>query len=90
MIDILNERYGADNKYSKYLLYGDVFIPCCCFIMQWNDFEKLCEWLFPILFAWYKKNGLKMDSEKFMEKTMRDFRYDDVNYQCRAVRGFPY
>lgn len=84
-IDILNEQYGTDNKYSKYLLNGDVFIPCCCFIMQWNDFEKLCEWLFPILFAWDKKNGLNMDPEKYMEKARRDFRYDDVNYQCRAV-----
>ena len=85
VIDILNEQYGSDNKYSKYLLNGDVFIPCCCFIMQWNDFEKLCSWLFPILFAWDKKNGLNMDPEKYMEKARRDFRYDDVNYQCRAV-----
>ena len=84
-IDILNKQYGTDNKYSKYLLNGDVFIPCCCFIMQWNDFEKLCEWLFPILFAWDKKNGLNMDPEKYMEKARRDFRYDDVNYQCRAI-----
>lgn len=85
VVDILNEQYGTNNRYSQYLLNGNVFIPCCCFIMQWNDFEKLCEWLFPILFAWDKKNGLNMDPEKYMEKARRDFRYDDVNYQCRAV-----
>ena len=84
-IDILNERNGIDNKYSKYLLNGNVFIPFCCFIMQWNDFDKLCSWLFPILFEWDKRNGLNMDPKKYLEKAMRDFRYDDVNYQCRAV-----
>lgn len=84
-IEFLNKQYGDDNKYSKYLLKGNTFIPCCCFIMHYSDFEKLCEWLFPILFAWDKKNGLNMDPEKYMEKARRDFRYDDINYQCRAV-----
>ena len=83
VIDILCEQYGNNNKYSKYLLYGNVFIPSCCFIMNYSDFEKLCNWLFPILFAWDKKNGLNMEPD--MEKAKRDFRYDDVNYQCRAV-----
>ena len=85
LVDILNEQYGEANKYSKYLLEGNIFIPYCCFIMQYPDFEKLCNFLFPILFAWDKKNGLNMDPEKYMEKAKRDFRYDNVNYQCRAV-----
>ena len=85
VVDVLNGLYGNNNPYSKYLLKGNIFIPYCCFIMQWEDYTKLCEWLFPILFAWDKKNGLNMDPEKYMEKARRDFRYDDVNYQCRAV-----
>lgn len=85
VIDILNEKYGKDNKYSKYLLEGNIFIPSCCFIMNYSDFEKLCEWLYPILFAWDKKNGLDMNPEKYMEKAKRDFRYDNVDYQCRAI-----
>ena len=85
IVDVLNKLYGDKNPYSQYLLKGNVFIPCCCFIMNYSDFEKLCEWLFPILFAWDKKNGLNMDPTKYMEKAQRDFRYDDVNYQCRAV-----
>ncbi|NPD93101.1 DUF4422 domain-containing protein [Xylanibacter muris] len=85
VIDILNEKYGKDNKYSKYLLEGNVFIPFCCFIMNYTDFEKLCNWLFPIIFAWDKKNGLEMIPDKYLEKAKRDFRYDNVDYQCRAV-----
>ena len=85
IIDYLNEKYGVANKYSEYILKGNVLVPCCCFIMQWEDYVNLCEWLFPILFAWDKKNGLNMDPEKYIEKARRDFRYEDVNYQCRTV-----
>lgn len=85
VIDILDMQYGKGNPYSNYLLNGNVFIPYCCFIMQYADFKELCGWLFPILFAWDKKNGLNMDSEKYVEKARRDFRYGDVDYQCRAV-----
>ena len=28
---------------------------------------------------------LDMNPAMYMEKAQRDFRYDDVNYQCRAV-----
>ena len=84
-VNVLNELYGDKNPYSQYLLRGNVFIPFCCFIMQYADFEELCEFLFPVLFAWDKKNGLDMNPARYMEKAQRDFRYDDVNYQCRAV-----
>lgn len=84
-VDILNEKYGKDNKYSQYLLHGDIFIPFCCFIMNYEDFEKLAEWLFDILFKWDKKNNLDMNPENYMAKAHKDFRYEDVDYQCRAI-----
>lgn len=85
IIEILNEKYGTDNIYTKYLLKDSVFIPFCCFIMCYEDFEKLCEFLFPILFAYDEKNGLNMNPVNYREKAERDFRYGDVNYQQRAV-----
>lgn len=85
MIDILNDMYGKDNKYSRYLLGSDVFIPFCSFVMYWEDFSRLCDFFFPILFEWDRRNGLDMTPSKYMEKAKRDFRYDNVDYQCRAV-----
>lgn len=85
MIDILNEKYGNNNKYSKYLLESNIFIPFCCFLMNYTDFKKLCDWLFPILFAWDNKNCLNMEAEKYMDKAKQDFRYDNIDYQCRAI-----
>ncbi|MDO4171754.1 MAG: DUF4422 domain-containing protein [Prevotellaceae bacterium] len=84
-VDILNERYGESNKYSAYMLKGTVFIPYCCFIMHYDDFEKLAEWLFDILFAWDKKNELNLEPVKYQKKAERDFRYDNIGYQRRAV-----
>lgn len=84
-IDILNDLYGEGNKYSQYMLEGRVFIPCCCFVMQWEDFDRLCHFLFPILEAFDKRNGLNMIPDRYAEKAMRDFRYDDVVYQRRAI-----
>lgn len=85
IIDILNDKYGEGNKYSDYLLHSKTFIPFCCFIMHWEDFVSLCEFLFPILFAFDDLHGLHMDAERYMAKAEKDFRYDDKKYQCRAM-----
>ena len=84
-VDILNERYGECNKYSRYMLESRTFIPFCSFVMMWEDFERLCLFLFPILEAFDRKNRLDMQPERYMQKALRDFRYDNVMYQRRAV-----
>ena len=53
--------------------------------MCYEDFEKLCDFLFPILFAFDQKNGLNMEPENYRRKAERDFRYDKVDYQQRAI-----
>lgn len=85
IIDILNEKYGTYNQYSKYLLESNIFIGNCCFIMCYEDFEELCAFLFPILEMYDRKNNLNMNYENYMKKAEYDFRYENVNYQCRAV-----
>ncbi|MDO4737945.1 MAG: DUF4422 domain-containing protein [Bacteroidales bacterium] len=84
-IDVINDKYGDDNKYTNYLLKSKTFVPFCCFVMRWEDFCSLCEWLFPILFALDKKWGMNMKPEKYIEKACRDFRYDNIQYQQRAM-----
>lgn len=84
-VDILKEQYGEDASYTRYMLEGRTFIPYCCFIMHWEDFNRLCRFLFPILEAFDRKNELNMDPKRYMAKAVRDFRYDNVLYQRRAV-----
>lgn len=84
-VDILNKQYGKNNKYSQYMLKSNVFIPFCCFIMHWEDFTRLCSFLFSVLFAFDDMHHLDMCPQNYMEKAYKDFRYDNVDYQCRAM-----
>ena len=83
--DIINEIYGDGNKYTRYLLNERVFIGNCCFIMNYGDFEKLCEFLFPILEKFDRRNNLNMNFDNYITKAKRDSKYGDVDYQCRAL-----
>lgn len=85
IIEILDKKYRKGNEYSKYLLESTIFIPYCSFIMHYEDFEKLCDFLFPILLAFDTKNGLNMSADNYRRKAEKDFRYDNVDYQQRAI-----
>ncbi len=85
IVDILNEQYGVGNKHSRYMLESKTFVPFCSFVMRWEDFNRLCDFLFPILFAYDKRNGLNMTPQLYTDKAVRDFRYGDVMYQRRAI-----
>ena len=85
IVEILDDKYGSGNKYSDYLLNSQAFIPFCSFIMHYDDFKSLCEFFFPVLFEYDRRHGLNMDACKYMEKAQSDFRYDNVEYQCRAM-----
>ena len=84
-IEILDAQYGLGNKYSMYLLEGRIFIPFCCFIMHWEDFDQLCNFLFATLGSYDQMHHLDMMPERYLEKIKRDFRYDNVDYQRRAI-----
>ncbi|MDE5740731.1 MAG: DUF4422 domain-containing protein [Bacteroidaceae bacterium] len=85
IIDILNEKYGENNKYAEYMLQSKTFIPNCCFIMHYDDFVSLCEFFFPILFEFDRRHHLDMEADRYWAKAERDFRYDNKAYQCRAM-----
>lgn len=67
IIDILNEKYGKNNKYTEYMLKSKTFIPFC-FIMHYDDFEVLCEFFFPILFEFDRRHSLDMNADKYWAK----------------------
>ena len=83
-VDIIKEQYGENASYTRYMLEGRTFVPFCCFIMHWEDFDRLCHFLFPILETLDKKNVLNMNPQRYIEKTIKDFRYDNVMYQQRT------
>ena len=85
IVDILDDLYGKDNPYSSYMMNDGLFIPFCCFIMHWEDFENLCEFLFKVLFEFDRRHHLNMQAENYRRKAEEDFSRDNVDYQQRAI-----
>ena len=85
IVDILDDFYGKGNAYSSYMMHDGLFIPFCCFIMHWEDFDKLCNFLFPILFEFDKRHGLNMEAKNYRKKAEQDFPRDNADYQQRAI-----
>ena len=85
IVEILDDLYGVGNPYSSYMLHDGLFIPFCCFIMHWEEFEKLCEFLFKVLFEFDRRQHLDMDPKNYRIKAERDFSRDNIDYQQRAM-----
>lgn len=90
-INVINYHYcGDDNPYTKYLITSTTLLGNICFVMQWQDFCDMCEWLFPLL------NHIKtcligsthyFDEELrlWREKAVRDFGATKADYQMRTI-----
>ena len=89
-LEYMDEKYGKDNKYSNYIREGSILIQRNVFLLCWDDFVAMCDFLFPILEYVSDKSGCGMDPELWVERTVDHFRtpnMDTIIYQTRAI-GF--
>lgn len=90
MVSLVNRRYGEDNPYVKHLLTSTRMIINCCFLMRWQDFMGLGDFLFPLLDDFAEATGCGRDVALWREKARRNFPDADdqtVAYQMR-LPGF--
>lgn len=90
MVSLVNRRYGKGNPYVKHLLTSTRMIINCCFLMRWQDFMSLSDFLFPLLDDFAEATGCGRDVERWREKARKDFQdYDEqtISYQMR-LPGF--
>ena len=87
VLSVLEEKYGKDNKYSDYIIKSHLLIAKCTYLMKWDDFCTLCDFLFPILEAYTKKCGFEGlgTLEDWHNKAVNDFAGDRPEYQRRVV-----
>lgn len=78
-LSILDNIYGTDNPYSKHIRHDNTLIGNCCFIMTWDNFTKLCDFLFPILFKFDEQIQCNLDKNNYIK------RYKGDTYQARTV-----
>lgn len=89
VIDILEEVYGVKNVYIKHIKENSVFLPNCTFLMKWEDFTLMCNFMFDIAERFSQRVGISgFDEEslhKWEQKSVRDFRGINYKYQTRVM-----
>lgn len=88
-LEIVDEKCGKDNWIRKEIETGHRMIGNCCFFMSWEDFNNMCEFLFPVLEEYQKR--VLPESEDIVEawrkKAVEDFGEGRATYQMRNT-GF--
>lgn len=64
-LDILNARYGNGNKYVEYLCNGKELYFKSCFIMSWERFSEMCDFIFYVLDEMDRRLKLNMDPKNY-------------------------
>lgn len=86
IIHLLNIKFGKQNPYSEHILHSYQLISNCCFLMTWENFIKLCEFLFPLLKSFALANNIYVDTvEAYYKKAFKDFNGQRVQYQTRVL-----
>ena len=67
MQNILANKYSKLSNIYKIANETNLFYSNCSFIMSWNNFNKLCEFLFDILFELDKLYDANLDFNKYEE-----------------------
>ena len=89
VLDILEETYGKDNIYAKHIRESKKLIPFCTYMMSWNDFTLMCNYIFDIVDKYSERVGIiGYDEEalnKWKQKAIKDFNGRNWKYQTRFV-----
>ena len=86
VLGLLDAKYGEGNAYTKYIRESRKLIANCCFLMKWNDFVRLCKFLFPILDEFAAACGISNTNvEEWHKKAEQDFGSNRTDYQTRVV-----
>lgn len=87
MLQCIDNRYGEGNKYTRNIRESHWLIANCCFIMKWQDFVKMCEFLFPLLDDFAASLGISNTNVKeWRKKIVTDFgETNKTDYQTRIL-----
>lgn len=86
VIKILDDKFGLDNKYTNYIQTEHRLIPNCCFLMSWDNFVKLCDFVFSVIQEFVIRYGLEQETVvDYYNRVLLDFRKEKAEYQSRLI-----
>lgn len=83
-------KYSNMDEYAESLLNTKDFIIGCCFIMDWNNFNKMCNWLFDILFHLDKLYKLNLNLNLYITHYYNEFKNEDDKKKKYQLRNFAF
>lgn len=83
-LDFLDRRYGKGNPYRRNIEESHRLVNGCCFLMRWQDFDALCDYLFGVIDNIASLNGCVRDIAKWRAKAARKFGEAKADYQMRC------
>ena len=87
IINILNKKYGQNNPYSDHLLHSTHMIGNCCFLMTWENFDRMMKFMFDILEEFSIQESCYEDLDRWVSWAISNFGEENYRYQMRVI-GF--
>ena len=87
VINILNKKYGQNNPYSDHLLHSTHMIGNCCFLMTWENFDRMMKFMFDILEEFSIQESCYEDLGRWSSWAISNFGEGNYRYQMRVI-GF--
>lgn len=81
IVEYLTNKFGKDSKYLRYWKYCNYMYTNNTFIMNREDFNKMCEFVFGVLFDLDKKWKLNKDYDKYLNNARHFVDDGRNNYQ---------
>jgi hypothetical protein len=90
MIDCVGNYDDKGERYADNILYGHQLVGNCCFVMTTKDYDRMVEWLFPLLKKIRRRLIGDPDTQEDELKRWRDyavkhFGEEQADYQMRCI-----
>jgi hypothetical protein len=90
MIECLRQHDYKGEKYANNIIFGHQLVGNCCFVMTCHDYNRMVEWLFPLLKKIRRRLIGEPESHEDELKRWRDyavkhFGEEQADYQMRCI-----
>ena len=88
MINCLNQ-HGCE-RYADNILYGHQLVGNCCFVMTTKDYDRMVEWLFPLLKKIRRRligdpDNQENELKRWRDYAVKHFGEEHADYQMRCI-----
>lgn len=85
IVNILNKKYGQGNPYSDHILHSPLMVGNCCYLMSWENFDRMMKFMFDVLEEFSIQEQCYDDVDKWAKWAIKNFGESNYRYQMRII-----